>query len=127
MKTGDNCFECDISGAYPENSDLKQWIRKAVINDNGIIIEDDFALNNPTDNIEISVMTHAEPIIGENIAVGEATLSYNGDVWNVKKEKITIEYDAKLTPVWGECVYRLIFSLKNSVSKEKFIMEIKEN
>lgn len=127
VKTGDNCFECDISGAYPEEADLKQWIRKAEIDENGIIIEDDFTLNSPTDNVEISVMTHAEPIIGENIVVGEATLSYNGDVWNVKKEKITIEYDAKLTPVWGECVYRLIFSLKNSVSKEKFIMEIKEN
>ncbi len=122
----DDYFEYDISGAYPEEADLSYWKRRVSINVEEVIIEDDFRVNKPTDLVEISVMTHREPDIRNNdIKAGGCVFSFNYGDWTVEKEKINIKYDAKLTPVWGACVYRLIFKSKKEISDGNFTIKIR--
>lgn len=126
INVGENYFECDIKNAYPKEAEIIYWKRRSSLGDNGITITDDFELENPSDDVQISVMTWDKPVVcGGEIRVNNVKIEYPVAVWGADIERIDIDYDAKLTPVWGECVYRIVFYIKERVKKNKFEMRIR--
>lgn len=125
LSVTENSIQCDISGAYSPDADIEVWKRCAELKNGTVTVSDSFKLKNPSDDVVITMMTHAEPIIGDCIDVRNTVIEYDSEMWSVCKEKIGIDYDAKLTPVWGDCVYRLLFRIKSSVTDGEFSVNIR--
>ncbi|MCX7714939.1 MAG: heparinase II/III-family protein [Clostridia bacterium] len=121
-----NRLSCEIKGAYPRNSDIVSWVRKFELFDDFVSVGDSFILEKSSNDVVISVMTKDKPSIGKYfILLGDAVIEYPFEKWSVVFEEIRIPEDAKLTPVWGRGVYRLLFKLKKEAISENFELKIK--
>lgn len=106
----------DIKNAYPAEAKITKWIRSAVCKENTITITDDFSLGNNGD-VYFSLMLADEPkISGNGFSINGLTVRFDCNV-DMQCERIDIPYDAKLTPVWGERIFRIIYKAdKNKIS-----------
>lgn len=110
VRVFENSISFDIQNAYPEAAGIEKWTRSAVCSENEITVTDEFRLRAPENDVYFSLMLADEPRIGNNsFSVNGLNVKFNTDV-NIKCEKIDIPYDAKLTPIWGERVYRIIYT-----------------
>jgi hypothetical protein len=128
-------FSMDISTAYPEEAKINHWKRGYKFSrGNGAFIEvsDLFSLKETSKDITLSLMTHCKPEVnpeGEIILkVNEdngVSIEFNNQELNASVECILIE-DAKLMPVWGTQLYRIVFKVKNEVKNGSWAMKFKK-
>jgi hypothetical protein len=104
----------DISGAYPPEAGIISWIRTVELVDNNVTINEIYALESPTDDVTISLMAWHKPIIKDSyILIDDVMIDYPSTLM-ATCEVIEISDDAKLTPVWGDYVYRILLKFKNT-------------
>lgn len=112
----DKSISFDIKHAYPDDAKITKWIRSGVCGENEITVTDDFSIDGGGE-VYFSLMLADEPTIYENgFSVNGLTAKFDCAV-DMQCERIDIPYDAKLTPVWGERVFRIIYKTdKNKIS-----------
>lgn len=110
VKATENSISFDMQNVYPKDAGIEKWTRSAVCTENEITVTDEFKLKNDKNDVYFSLMTAAEPNLSKNgFTVNGLSVRFDTAV-DLKYEKIDIPYDAKLTPVWGSCVYRIIYT-----------------
>lgn len=118
-KRGKNIrFQADIAGAYPEEAEVQNWFRTInFTREKSLTITEDFRLQKIQGTTSVNLMTS---LIPEKVSEGllklkgeEYTLwlSYDAKRTTLKIEKKTVE-DNRLTKIWGDTVYRLVFAYK---------------
>lgn len=123
---GNRSLQCELKNAYPDAANLKSWVRFSEISNGEVNIRDCFSFTEPTCDILNGIMVWYPPKIqGDIIRIANAQLIYPSKTWDCEIEKINIDYDAKLTPVWGECVYRLKFTPKTALSSGSFNIKVR--
>lgn len=124
-------FSVDISKAYPETAQVKQWIRSYKLKNGTVLIEDAFDLNETTVNNQINFLTWGDiniDTLGEvmiSINGQKAVLEYDKNSFTPAIETITLD-DPRLANVWGEKIYRVSLNAKNAVKKGKYSFVIKK-
>ena len=88
------------------------------VGDGFVEITDEFALENPSQDITLSLMTPLEPAVAApgKINLGNAALLFNADVLTAKVEPIQLD-DVNLQRSWGSMLYRVL--LRPTASAEK--------
>jgi len=122
----------DISTAYPEEAGIKFWNRICRLNrgEKALIeIIDDFGLNKPSD-IMLTLMTPCLPVLdrgGEIVLEYQegcrVQIEYDNDSLAASYECIPVK-DARLTPVWGERVYRILLKAKTQANQGKWVLKV---
>ena len=122
----------NIGTAYPEAAGINYWIRTFRLNRTGmasIEIMDNFKLNKASSDIMLSLMTPVEPETNTEGRIylsnetGKHLIEFNEKVLEVRSECISVE-DARLTPVWGDKLYRIILQVKSPILETTWTMKI---
>ncbi len=126
----------DISGAYPPEAGILRWQRRLRL-DRGrqVVLRDAFALSEALP-VSLSLLTCSQPVVISDGRVrldevelvegrfsGAGEIHYAGGQFEVAVEEITIE-DARLGPIWGQRVYRLVFNLLKTVKTGDFEIKV---
>ena len=123
----------DISTAYPQSSGIRSWKRVYHFNRRekaSIEVIDDFRLEKETDTIVLSLMTPWMPcldgsgfVILEDQDNNKVKVEYNSFSLKAFSEYIAID-DARLKPIWGDHIYRILFKSKRPTSEAAWSMKI---
>jgi hypothetical protein len=128
-------FSMDISTAYPEDTKINQWKRgyKFLRGDERLIeVSDQFSLKEASKDIMFSLMTSCKPEINPSgniiLMVNEdnaVAVEFNEDELLAGFECISIQ-DARLLPIWGNQLYRIVFKARNEVDKGNWLMKFRK-
>ncbi len=111
----DTSLTCDISGAYSPDSGIVSWIRTVELIDNTVSLNESFVFESPTDDVTLTLMAWHKPLIkSEYVLIDDVMIEYP-DILSATFEVMEISDDEKLSPVWGECIYRILLKLKKPV------------
>lgn len=123
----------NIANAYPAETNCKYWNRTYKFDrKKGLEISDDFLLTEAQSANQIMFMV-ANGV--DEIAEGKLRLKgkkealifhYNKNQFNFEVEEIKLD-DPRLSNVWGDKVYRLILTAKNSNTKDFYKFNITKN
>ena len=117
-----NEFKLDIAGAYPKEANIKTWIRSYKINNNELIITDEFDITKPVMENIVHFLLSSEPKIEDGKVIlnnGSSSLRFDSKVFEASKEAIEQD-DPRLSNVWGPRIYRLSLKAKNLNSKGSY-------
>jgi hypothetical protein len=124
----------DIAAAYPESAGITHWIRtyRFFRGDQAVIeIVDSCALQEATEGITLSLMTPCEHDVDQSGRIvfhgqdgQDVCLEYDGDWFEAASERITID-DERLSPIWGDHLYRILLRLKQPTAEASWTMHIK--
>ncbi|WP_232834951.1 heparinase II/III domain-containing protein [Pleomorphovibrio marinus] len=124
-------FETDISRAYPQEANVKKWLRTYKLKKGkGVTISDDFVLDSRDGDTSLHLMTGLECQESKPgsilIKAKDADLELN---YNPKQLKFTLEPipidDPRLSSNHGEKIYRLAFTYLPTDLSDEIQMEIK--
>ena len=130
-------FSLDISNAYPEEANLKSWNRKITFNrGKNVIINDKFELFKVLEDLEMFLITWREPKLEEEGKIrlknpdqlkglDELFIKYNKDKFTFNFETIKLE-DNRLKSSWGEKLFRIKLTMKNTPLKGNFSILIEQ-
>jgi len=130
-------FSLDISNAYPEEAKLKSWDRKITLNrGENIIINDKFELFSVLKDLEMFLISWREPKLEEEGKIrlenpdqlkesDELFIKYNKDKFTFNFETIKLE-DNRLKSSWGEKLFRIKLTMKNTPLKGDFSILIEQ-
>jgi len=121
-------FSLDIAGAYPRGSGIKSWRRTCRLvrgGEGSVEIVDDFALDKPSQDVALSLMTPLRPeVAGPGvIGLGDALLLFKADLVTVAVEPIALE-DGHLRQSWGEKLYRMLLRPVSPVEKGTWVVRL---
>lgn len=125
-------FSADISKAYPETAQVKQWIRSYRLKNGILNIEDSFDLNEAMQNNQVNFLTWGDiniDTLGEvyiHINGQKAILEYDKKGFTPSIETITLD-DPRLSNVWGQKIYRVSLHANNTAKKGKYSFVIKKS
>ena len=114
----------DIAGAYPPEAGIQRWQRTSRLERAGraggarIVIEDAYDLAAAPQSLALHVMTSgavdtSEPGVLRCDAPSRPLLvRYDPAVFAANTEAVSTRGDGRLTPVWGERVYRTMLTVK---------------
>ena len=131
-------FTLDIAGAYPPEAHLAAWQRTVtLLRGVGVDITDAYTLTAQVGEITLSLMTPclvdasapgrialAEVPLPDGRATGAAHLTYDAAKLTVAVEEIGIE-DARLGPVWGNRLTRILFRATNPPMQDEWTLKIR--
>jgi hypothetical protein len=117
-------LELDLAGANPAEAGIRRWVRRAALDREArqIVLEDAYALEARPASLALHLMASGPVDVstaGELrcAAPGRSLLvSYPPETFGARVEEIPIE-DARLKPVWGERVYRVILDVRAPVQE----------
>jgi hypothetical protein len=109
-------FQADLAGAYPEDAMVRNWFRTISLKrGKSFTVTEDFLLEKNAGGTSVNIMTCIMPQIGPDGQIllkgKDFTLSMEYDerrtTMKIEQEAIT---DPRLSSIWGEAVYRLVFT-----------------
>ena len=111
-------FSANIATAYPEEANVKKWIRSYRLGKNTLKIEDSFSLDRAERPNQINFLTWGKVDIS---VPGAVTVEVNGEKVRLTYDKNTFTStvktirldDPRLSNVWGEEIYRVSLNAKN--------------
>lgn len=111
-------FSANIATAYPEEANVKKWIRSYRLGKNTLKIEDSFSLDRAERPNQINFLTWGKVDIS---VPGAVTVEVNGEKVRLVYDKNTFTStvktirldDPRLSNVWGEEIYRVSLNAKN--------------
>ncbi len=123
-------FSLDIAGAY-DSAGVQQWNRTFTLQPNGtgMVIQDDFGLNDVRQGNQLHFMCAKEPDVSKAGVVffpmdGERLqLQYDSQLFAAETESIALT-DRRLSNVWGSQVYRLNLKALKTPTKGRYIISI---
>jgi hypothetical protein len=123
-----NKFQLDIGKAYPKTANIEHWNRSYSLVADGLTIQDEFKIKNPTQPNIVHFLVSKEPEInGGLITMGDglAALRFNPAQFVASYEAIPQD-DTRLSQVWGERLYRITLKAKSIKSTGKYSFIIKK-
>jgi len=128
-------FSLDLAQAYPEEAKVDSWTRTVTLNrGKNVIIHDQYTLEEIKDNLQMTLMSWCESELTEE---GKIKLSFPKEAGDLKpvyihfdKEKFDAEIEAipledeRLRSSWGRRLYRILFTAKDKLLKDKFSLRI---
>ena len=129
----------DIAGAYPPEAGLKRWTRTVRL-DRGqaVTVTDDYELDHMPEKLALSLLTvsgvvlEADGIIRLNPAAlpngrisAGGIIRYNCDQLAASVETLAIS-DNRMTPVWGDAIYRICLSAVKPQQNATWTLELRE-
>ncbi|MGB3328070.1 MAG: heparinase II/III family protein [Thermomicrobiales bacterium] len=107
----------DIAGAYPNDAGITRWTRTFRLErrvDPHIVVADEFELDHSPSDLRLSLMLRTRPneVQSGLWRTGDGrrplSISFDPDILHVSAiEEIALE-DARLFPVWGGALYRMV-------------------
>lgn len=125
-------FSADISKAYPETAQVKQWIRSYRLKNGILNIEDSFDLKEAMQNNQVNFLTWGDiniDTLGEvyiHVNGQKAILEYDKKGFTPSIETITLD-DPRLSNVWGQKIYRVSLHANNTAKRGKYSFVIKKS
>ena len=104
----------DISGAYPDEAQIRHWYRTVkILKGKQVEIIEDYDLQNYLAPTQLMLMTPIEPLLTKDgvITLGSHTLSYNAKQLSPQVEDLTSQLDPVLQQMWGIHLYRIKLTL----------------
>ncbi len=122
-------FSMNIAQAYPEATAVKRWTRSYSLGDNQLTVTDDFSLKSGKTPNQINFLTWGKVDISEPGKVSietqgqKVTMNYPRNLL-VSIETIELK-DIRLSRVWGEEIYRIVFKDKEirMAGNYKFVIQ----
>ena len=109
-------FQADLAGAYPEDAMVRNWFRTISLKrGKSFSVTEDFRLEKNTGGTSINIITCLIPQTGQDgqiLLPGRdftLVMEYDSRRTDLQIEKKAIS-DPRLTSIWGEAVYRLVFT-----------------
>lgn len=105
-------FSADIAGAYPQEAQVKSWIRSYKLAGNVLKVSDKFNLGATTSANVINFMTWGDVdistpgVVMVSVQGRNMQLKYDRNVFDATIEAIPLD-DSRLSSVWGDQVYRI--------------------
>lgn len=128
-----SCLSMNISGAYPETSNINSWIRSiSLIRDSHpcIEIKDNFQLKSDTDDIKLILMTPHVPQVEETGSIvlqhkncSKVIIEYSVEIFKVSTDTILLE-DQVMRDVWGNELYRINLKAITPINHGEYIIRI---
>jgi len=107
----------DLAAAYPAEAGVQQWRRTVALDraTQQVTIDDTFALTSPR-KVTLSLVLANEPTVAEHqLTSGGAAIAWSEALSAVvARAEVT---DARLKPVWGEAVWRVLLTSQGEVSE----------
>jgi hypothetical protein len=130
-------FSLDIAKAYPEEAQIQSWKRTVTL-DRGkqVILDDKYILKSARQPVQMTLMSWRKP---ELAAEGRIQLEspegildakpvfilYDKSQWSAALETIPLE-DGQLRASWGERLYRILLTAKQTPLRGKYSILIKQ-
>jgi hypothetical protein len=124
-------FGLDIAKAYPRTSGIKSWKRTCRLHrgpESSVAVVEEFALEKPTADIALSLITPCQPSIGGPGKVmlasgaGPVALSFD-EALTPQIETIALE-DDRLRGSWGERTYRIVLKPTAATAQGKWTIRV---
>lgn len=122
-------LQLDIAGAWDKVAGVSRWQRTIELDRSDdakrVTISDDYELDSGPESIVVTLMAASDVDASKP---GELRLNgpkrplivdYDADAWRVETERIPID-DARMTPVWGGFITRILLHMKNPQQKGGF-------
>jgi hypothetical protein len=121
-------FSLNIAGAYPRASGIQSWRRTCRLvrdSEGSVEIVDDFALEKPSQDVALSLMTPLRPEVSAPgvVVLGDASLLFKADTVTAAVEPIELE-DGHLRQSWGDKLYRVVLRSTSPVEKGAWIVRL---
>jgi len=108
----------DLADAYPDDAGIVSWRRVMRLDRQPaqVIVTETWSLRRDANTVVLTLMTGDEPDVTApgriTWAHRDAAVGYDGSRFGAEVERIDVD-DAKLTPVWGHCVWRILLRATN--------------
>ncbi|MEK3725995.1 heparinase II/III domain-containing protein [Paenibacillus sp. FSL H8-0034] len=126
-------FQLDLSKAYPKEAGVVRWTRRIELGrgkEQRVTVSDDFCLETIGEGTRLHLMLAVEPRVLEEgrIALGqEVVVCYNPDCLAATIETVHITDEARLKPVWGDAIYRLVMCAVKPLSEGTWCLHFESN
>ena len=107
-KDGQLCL--DIAGAYPEEAAVKSWKRTVTAMKSGISITEDYELSACRQPTRLMLITTDKSALQR--------IKYDSRQLNAAVEDISYLLDPLLQHIWGQEMYRIVFTVKSTKTKQ---------
>ncbi len=126
-----NFFSVNIANTYPQEAKVEKWIRSYQLKGKELRINDQFTLKETVAPNQVNFMTWGDV---QKVSDGKVSITVNGVkallVYDASTFDLNIETkdvnDGRLTPVWGNKVYRLSLNAKKMTMKGNYSFVIKK-
>ena len=131
VKAGKNSFSANIATAYPEEAQVKRWIRSYIVAGRQATINDSFELKKSITPNVVNFMTWGEldhskkGEVAIRIKDVNAVLQYDANKFELTIEPVELA-DPRLSNVWGKNIYRLSFKARQQTIKGNYSFMIKK-
>lgn len=131
VKAGKNSFSANIATAYPEEAQVKRWIRSYIVAGRQVTINDSFELKKSITPNVVNFMTWGEldhskkGEVAIRIKDVNAVLQYDANKFELTIEPVELA-DPRLSNVWGKNIYRLSFKARQQTIKGNYSFMIKK-
>lgn len=124
-----NSISLDLSKAYPQDAQIEKWTRSFDLKKGELVISDKFTLNEFKAANQIVFMTWKEPKVDNNQVLinsdlESARIQFSSDKFTVKVEKMEMD-DPRFIKIWGQSIYRIVFTSKSGALKDNYTFKIK--
>ena len=119
-------FSLDLAAAYPREAGIETWRRTLRLDraKNEIAVRDAWVLQKAGATVQLTLMTAAQPQVeGREIRLNDGVRVALPEMLSAKVEEIRTE-DARLKPVWGERVWRVLLSASGVGVKGETVLRI---
>ncbi|HEV2073550.1 MAG TPA: heparinase II/III family protein [Thermomicrobiales bacterium] len=110
----------DIASAWPQEAGVQRWERTVQLlrgQDAKVTISDDYMLTSDPQSITLTLMSasHVDASTPGQLRLEgpkrALLVDYDVDIWQVETERIPVN-DQRMSPVWGDCVTRILLHAK---------------
>jgi hypothetical protein len=121
-------FSLDIAAAYPPDAGIETWRRTLRLDrtKNLVEVRDAWVLQKPGGTVQLTLMTAVKPEISEHVLrLNHGLHVAVPDIMSPSVEEIRTE-DARLRPVWGDRVYRVLLTVSPASVKGETVLRISQ-
>lgn len=123
-------LKLDIAGAYEKEAGVDQWTLQYQLSKTGTLtISENFVLQQAQQANQLNFLCATKPVVVEPGKIkftnesSSALFMYDAKTFDVQFEPVTLD-DTRLSKVWGNTIYRMIFKDKRITNKGKYQFNI---
>ncbi|MGL5546716.1 MAG: heparinase, partial [Tannerellaceae bacterium] len=122
-------FTANIATAYPEEAQVESWKRSYRLDNGGLVIKDNFKLKTAKENNRIHFLSYGDISLDMpgkviiNVNDKQIAIEYDKQAFQVDKEAIALD-DKRLSNVWGDTIYRLVFTAQDSKTEGNYQFKV---
>ncbi|MDE5571776.1 MAG: heparinase, partial [Prevotella sp.] len=112
----------DLADAYPKEASVRWWKRTVRTQDNRRVeVTDDYSLYEYKAPTQLVLMTPVRPVADKAgmVQLGCHCIRYDARLLEPAVEDISELLDPVLQQQWGQCMYRIVLTVKNQPLKTK--------